>query len=68
MLKFKIAQGLFNIISNMNHLCREAVNCWVLQVLSEVHALLVVDSRKSRKHLSANKLTIIRIKNEMLHS
>lgn len=31
MLKFKIAQGLLSIISTMNHLCREAINCWVLQ-------------------------------------
>lgn len=34
MLKFKSAQGLFRIISAMNHLCREAVNCWVLGVHS----------------------------------
>lgn len=27
MLKFKIALGLFRIISTMNHLCRETVNC-----------------------------------------
>lgn len=31
MLKFKIAPGLLRIIRIINHLCREAVNGWVLQ-------------------------------------
>lgn len=40
MLKSQIAQGLFRIISTMNHLCRAAVNCWVFHNAFKGHALL----------------------------